>query len=127
MSEKSIPERLFLKTGYRFLLLDEPPGYLDLMGKLPEDVEMIRELQPPISVIQIFVRDRVELETALKRIAPVQTSSTAVWITYPKGTSGIRTDINRDNIFGYVKTLGMTANTMISIDSTWSALRVKLL
>lgn len=126
MSDKSIPERLFLKKEYHFLLLGEPPGYEEIMGSLPEGVVVVREPQSNLNIIQGFVKNRVELETLLKTLRPYLTPNIPVWVCYPKGTSGVKTDINRDTIYRYVQTLSMTANTMISIDSTWSALRVKL-
>jgi hypothetical protein len=127
MSDKSIPERLFLKKGYRFLLLGEPPGYVALMGSLPEGVVLVREPQSNLNIVQGFVKNQVELETLLRTLQPYLTSTIPIWVCYPKGTSGIKTDINRDTIYRYMQTLSMTANTMISIDSTWSAMRVKLL
>lgn len=127
MSEKSITERLFLKKGYRFLLLNDPPGYLELMGPLPEGVALLREPLQGMNVAQVFVKDQAELESALKTLLPYLTPAIPVWVSYPKGTSGVKTDINRDTIWRYVQTLTMTANSMISIDDTWSAMRVKLL
>jgi hypothetical protein len=127
MSDKSIPERLFLKKGYHFLLLGEPPGYMELLGPLPEDVVLVREPQSNLNLIQGFVKNQVELEIILKSLQPYLTPNIPIWVCYPKGTSGMKTDINRDTIYRYVQTLSMTANTMISIDSTWSALRVKLI
>jgi hypothetical protein len=127
MSEKSIPERLFLKKGYRFLLLNDPPGYQELMGPLPEGVALLREPQQGMNVAQVFVKDQAELESALKTLLPYLTPAIPIWVSYPKGTSGVKTDINRDTIWRYVQILTMTANSMISIDDTWSAMRVKLL
>jgi hypothetical protein len=47
------------------------------------------------------------------------------WVTYPKGTSRIPVDINRDIIAVYARTIWMVGIAMISIDATWSALRLK--
>ena len=123
MSVKSISERLFLKKEYRFLLIGDPSGYVESMGTLPEGLVLLREPQPPMHVIQVFVKDHASLEKALAKLQPFLTPKTPVWITYPKGTSGIKTDVNRDIIWRYVQTLGMNANSMISIDDTWSAMR----
>jgi hypothetical protein len=127
MSDKSIPERLFLKKGYRFLLLGEPPGYVDSMGALPEGLTLMREPHPPIDVIQVFVKDKKGLEKVLADLLPFLTPKIPVWVSYPKGTAGIKMDINRDFIWQYVNTLSMSATSIFLIDSTWSAMRVKLI
>ena len=46
-----------------------------------------------------------------------------MWVTYPKGTSKTPTDINRDIIAVYARTIGMEAVVNFSVDDTWSALR----
>jgi hypothetical protein len=39
----------------------------------------------------------------------------------------VKTDIHRDTINAYAKTLGLEGVAMISIDDDWSALRLKLI
>jgi hypothetical protein len=50
-----------------------------------------------------------------------------MWVTYHKGTSKVKTDINRDTINAYVHSIGLEGVAMISIDEDWSALRLKLI
>ena len=48
-----------------------------------------------------------------------------LWFAYPKGTSKIKTDINRDIIRVTGEEFGITTVTAISINDTWSALRFR--
>jgi hypothetical protein len=48
-------------------------------------------------------------------------------VTYNKGTSKHKTDINRDSINAYAHSIGMEGVAMISLDEDWSALRLKIL
>ena len=48
-----------------------------------------------------------------------------VWVTYPKDTSKMKTDINRDSIREYTQTIGREADAIFSVDDDWSALRMK--
>lgn len=48
-----------------------------------------------------------------------------LWFAYPKGTSQIKTDINRDTIRVTGEEFNITTVTAISIDDTWSALRFR--
>ena len=61
------------------------------------------------------------LNKQLKHIEP----DSILWIAYPKGTSGIKTDINRDTIRPAVEEYGIQTVTAISINDTWSALRFR--
>ncbi|MFM6948653.1 MAG: hypothetical protein ACKOWQ_06545 [Aquirufa sp.] len=48
-----------------------------------------------------------------------------LWFAYPKGTSKIKTDINRDILRVTGEEFGITTVTAIAIDETWSALRFR--
>ncbi|HTE31422.1 MAG TPA: hypothetical protein VK666_13670 [Chryseolinea sp.] len=61
------------------------------------------------------------LKTKLKNIE----HDSVLWFAYPKQSSGIKTDINRDTIRVTGEEFGITTVTAISIDETWSALRFR--
>ena len=73
----------------------------------------------------VFVNDDKEyldfLKGELKNIEP----DSVLWFAYPKGTSKIKTDINRDTMRGTGEDFGITTVTAISINDTWSALRFR--
>jgi len=73
----------------------------------------------------VFINNKKEyldfLNTQLKNIEP----DSILWFAYPKGTSKIKTDINRDTIRETGEGFSITTVTAISIDDTWSALRFR--
>ncbi len=73
----------------------------------------------------VFINNNKEylgfLKNDLKNIEP----DSVLWFAYPKGTSKIKTDINRDTIRVTGEEFGITTVTAISIDDTWSALRFR--
>ena len=127
MSDKPISQRLSLKPGCRFLVINPPDGYRSLMGVLPAGVELLAETSQPVEAIQVFVANRGELEAQLPRLKLLLTRNGMMWVTYHKGTSKVKTDINRDTIVAYAQTLGLQGVAMISIDQDWAALRLKFL
>lgn len=73
----------------------------------------------------VFINDKKQftdfLKSSLKNIEP----DSVLWFAYPKGTSKIKTDINRDIVRVTGEEYGITTVTAISIDDTWSALRFR--
>ncbi|GAB3933112.1 hypothetical protein [Larkinella terrae] len=73
----------------------------------------------------VFVTNNQEyldfLNHHLKTVEP----DSVLWFAYPKGTSKVKTDINRDSLRLTGETFGITTVTAISIDDTWSALRFR--
>lgn len=74
----------------------------------------------------LFVTNKEEMNKwfpkVIKRIVP----DSVFWLAYPKGRSKIKTDINRDKLWELMKPLGYRPVSMVSIDETWSAMRVRL-
>jgi agmatine/peptidylarginine deiminase len=126
MSDKSIAQKLSIKPGYKFLLVNPPQGYLVVLGELPTEAILLSDSSCMVETIQVFVANRAELEAQLPRLKELMAPKGMLWVTYHKGTSKVKTDIHRDTINAYAKTLGLEGVAMISIDEDWSSLRLKL-
>jgi hypothetical protein len=125
MSNKSIADKLLIKPGYSVLFVNAPQGYSGLLGELSAEVAVLKDAVGRADVIQAFVSSKKELEGQLPGLKKRLKPEGLLWVTYPKGTSRLKADINRDSIAAYAKTLGLQAVAMISIDDIWSALRLK--
>ncbi len=125
MPEKTVAEKLLIKEGYRLAIVNPPGGYLDSMGKLPAKATKAEIGAGNLDFIQAFVSSRKELEASLTGLKAALKRDGLLWITYPKGTSKTKTDLNRDSINAYAQSIGMQGVAMISVDDTWSALRLR--
>ena len=125
MSDKSVAEKLFIKEGYRILIINEPEGYRRVLGKLPQKIDVSTKASGQADLIQLFVGSRKELETNLPGLKAALKPKGLLWAIYPKGTSKAKADINRDTIGAYALSIGLQPVAMVSIDETWSALRLK--
>jgi hypothetical protein len=125
MSDKSIAQKLSIKPDNKFLLVDPPDGYLAKLGEMPKGVIILSDSSCLVEAIQVFVVNRAELEAQLPRLKQLLAPKGMLWVTYHKGTSKVKTDINRDTINAYASSLGLQGVAIISIDDDWSALRLK--
>ncbi len=124
MSEKTVAQKLLFKAGYQVMLINPPTGYESSLG-LPPGVTVLTESSAPVDLVQVFVSSRKELEEKLEKLKKLLKPSGLLWVSYPKGTSKIKADINRDSINDYAHSIGLQGVAMVSIDDTWSALRLK--
>jgi hypothetical protein len=72
-----------------------------------------------------FINNNKEYLDFLKKELKHVEADSVLWFAYPKGTSKIKTDINRDTIRVTGEEFGITTVTAISINDTWSALRFR--
>lgn len=127
MTDKSITQKLQIKVNRTVLFVNAPGDYDAKLGTLPEGVFVVRKAHGPIDIIQVFVNSRRELEEQLPRLKSLLTPGGVLWVTYHKGTSCTATDINRDSIAAYARSLGMQTVAQIAVDADWSALRLKII
>ncbi len=76
-------------------------------------------------VIQIFMSSKQELEGQLVKLKLQLAEKGILWVTYPKGTSKMNTNINRDIIRKYGHYVGFETLAIFSIDTNWAALMLK--
>jgi hypothetical protein len=73
----------------------------------------------------VFITNKKEFTDFLKKSMSKIEHDSVLWFAYPKGTSKVKTDINRDIIRVTGEEYGITTVTAISINDTWSALRFR--
>jgi hypothetical protein len=122
---------MLIKPGHTVLVINPPEGYLEGVGALPPGAvlataEQAPAAQAPVNVLQLFVRNRRELEQQLPVMRSLLKPAGLLWVCYTKGTSKkYKTDIHRDSINAYAASLGWSSVMIIAIDEDWSALRLK--
>lgn len=73
----------------------------------------------------VFVNDKEEFLHFLQNSLSQIEYDSVLWIAYPKQSSKIKTDINRDILWQTAEPFGITAVSAVSINETWSALRLR--
>ena len=121
-SQKSVVEKLLLKSGARAAVLGAPNGYL---RQFPRNMTIDEELGAgEYDFIQAFTSRKDDLVALAAKIRSSARPGAYLWVAYPKGKS-MATDLNRDIVRTTLQPLGLDPVAQIAIDDTWSALRVK--
>ena len=122
MSEKTIADKMFLRTAKSMLILNGSvhPG---MVAQMPP--QLLKTDQDKVDVVLLFAMNRKELEQYLPLAKERLGEKGSLWVAYLKQTASKATDINRDSISAYAKEQGITTVAIISVDGDWSALRMK--
>jgi hypothetical protein len=97
----------------------------DELAPLPDGAEVTQRAHGHFDVVQAFVRTKADVD---KRAAVVVKSAKpggVIWLCWPKQSSHVETELNRDVLFEHAQRHGLRAVSNVSIDETWSALRFK--
>ena len=121
VAELSLAHKLKLKPGLQAAILNAPADYLVELA--PERVSIDHILAGKYDWIQVFVNNRTELEHLLPAVIDALKPVSILWVSFPKATSGIQTDLTRDQ--GWDTLTELKRINLVSINLTWSAFSMR--
>lgn len=122
---EALIKKLRLLPDMKALVLNAPSAhYLDELG-LTAEATMNADVHAQYDFVMLFVTSMAELEVHAPAALAAVKEDGLLWITYPKGSSRIKIDINRDTGWKYMLELKQEGVAMISMDDTWSSMRYR--
>jgi hypothetical protein len=123
MTDNPLVKKLQLKPGLRALFLNVPASYVESLGPLSEEVALVDGPPGTLDFVQLFVRDSGELAAFAPAALAAIKRDGVFWISYPKKSSGIVSDLTRDEGWAPIYAAGLRPVTQIAVDEIWSAVR----
>jgi len=105
--------------------MNPPPGFMDQLGDLPQDVKVAHQPEGTFDFVHLFIKNVAELESLGPAAIEAVKYDGVFWISYPKRSSKVETNITRDVGWDSVTRAGLRPVTQVSIDDVWSALRFR--
>ena len=125
MPEKSLAEKMKLRPEHHAGVINPPAGYL-------KELEAPRTMKPsarlddgPFDWLQIFVKSQAELKSLAPKLLAALKPVSMLWVSFPKGTSTIQTDLTRDKGWRPLEPLGLKWINLVSVNETWSAFALR--
>jgi hypothetical protein len=122
-SGRTLVQKLGVPPGVSMVALGAPPDYASLLGRLPPDVEIRSRLPASADFVHQFARRRANLKTAFPRLARALSDTGVLWISWPKKTSGVRTDLDENVVRDLGLEQGLVDVKVCAIDGVWSGLK----
>ncbi len=119
-----LPKKLGIKEGMTVVALGAPRSYRTSLGELPAKVTVTGRLAPSNTFIHLFVRRRDLFSRELKRCRDRLLDDGVIWVSWPKRSSAIETDVTEDTIRAVALPLGLVDTKVCAVDETWSGLKV---
>ena len=122
-SRKSLVEKLGIKEGFAISIIGAPEDYPATLGKLPSGVKQSKKLEGPLDFVQFFCSKRSQLEQNFQRLKGVLSASGMLWVSWPKGSSGVPTDLTENMVREIGLKNGLVDVKVCAVDETWSGLK----
>ncbi|MEY4052631.1 MAG: hypothetical protein EB092_02520 [Chitinophagia bacterium] len=125
---QNILEKLQLKEEKNILIQGLPSSVEKQFAKLSYNKNLTPLLKTrKIDFALIFAINQLQLNNILKEVFPALHPESKLWIAYPKTTSKIVSDLNRDASWEILSKNEFEAVRQITLDHVWTAMRFKKL
>ena len=122
-SGKPVVQKLGIKPGFRIFVVGAPAAYGDIVGKLPANATMAARLKPPLDMVHMFATEAAGLAGKLRSYRDAIAPDGMVWVSWPKKSSGVATDLTEVVLRETALPLGLVDIKVCAIDETWSGLK----
>jgi hypothetical protein len=119
-----LAKKLGIKEGSRILLLDAPEGYAQLVDPLPMGVHFETQPSQAIAIAHVFVTRKEDLRKHLATLRKKLNAEAALWVSWPKKSAKVPTDITEDTIREVGLPLGFVDIKVCAVSEVWSGLKL---
>ncbi|WP_298539454.1 DUF3052 domain-containing protein [uncultured Aquimarina sp.] len=119
-----LAKKLGIKDGLALLFYNRPDHYWNLFSDLPKNIKELYKVTPEeADFIHVFCTSANELHTQIPIYKTALKKTGMLWVSWPKGSSKIPTDLKREPIREYLLDIGLVDIKVAAVDEDWSGLK----
>ena len=123
-SGRSVVQKLGLKPGFCIFVDGAPASYDKVVGPLPADTTIAPRLKATLDMVHLFAMQAAALRKKLPACREAIAPDGMVWVSWPKKSSGVATDVTENLVRDTALSLGLVDIKVCAIDDTWSGLKL---
>jgi hypothetical protein len=118
-----LPKKLGIKDGFKVSLIDAPAEVVAELKAPLGKCEIAKDGKTPLDFAMFFTRSSAALEKEFPRITKKLTSAGMLWVSWPKKSSGVPTDLNENIIREIGLAAGLVDVKVCAVTDVWSGLK----
>jgi hypothetical protein len=119
-----LARKLGIRSGSRIRLVNQPGHYFALLADMPADVRIVKEKKTKKDLIHYFATSLSRLEADIGGLRKEIEANGAIWVSWPKKSSGISTDLDENVIRNAALKNKLVDVKVCAVDDVWSALKL---
>ena len=121
-----LTKKLGFKEHSLVLLIDAPADYAQLFAPMPAGVQFISKPSRNVDIAHVFVSRRSTLSKYLSQLRETLDVQASIWVSWPKKTAKVPTDITEDTVREVALPLGFVDIKVCAVTDVWSGLKLVL-
>jgi hypothetical protein len=123
-SEKPLARKLGIDKPMIVYTVDAPTEYRDWLGDLSPGVHLRTSQPRPLTAAHVFVTRKEELRKRLRALRKAIDPAGFVWISWPKKSAKVATDVTEDTIREVALPQGWVDIKVCAVSDVWSGLKL---
>jgi len=119
-----LTKKLGISKGARLLAINASNDYPKLLAPLPEGVVFEKRLSRLTGIVHLFSVQKARMAAELERLRGSIRPDASVWVSWPKKSSKVSTDITEDTIRELALPLGFVDIKVCAVSEVWSGLKL---
>lgn len=123
-SGTTLAKKLGIKENFHVDIINAPEYYLSLFTDLPANLYFEDNKDTKLDLIHFFTKSQGEYKSKLLQLKNRIEPNGSIWISWPKKSSKVATDITEDIIRHFALQTGLVDIKVCAVDETWSGLKL---
>jgi len=118
-----LPRKLGIKDGFRVAFIDLPSDVRAELSDLLATCEDLSSKKSEIDFAMIFTKSHTSLIKDFVRLSKRLTPAGMIWVSWPKKSSGVPTDIDENKVRATGLDAGLVDVKVCAVTDVWSGLK----
>jgi hypothetical protein len=119
-----LARKLGIAAGMHIVAKNAPEEYLRWLEPLPENVTFEPKVSAASALVHLFIDRKDELARHLAVARKKLAATAVVWVSWPKKSSRVPTDVTEDVIREVALPLGFVDIKVCAVSDVWSGLKL---
>lgn len=118
-----LPKKLGIKDGFHVLFIAAPDEVRVELKSALSACEVVSDSKGPVDFAMLFTKSKAELAKEFKRISKALAPAGMLWVSWPKKSSGVATDLDENVVREIGLAAGLVDVKVCAVTEVWSGLK----
>ena len=118
-----LSKKLGIRPKFKTAFFELPADVSKELKKTLADCDLAKDGQAGLDFAMIFIRSQAEIKEQFPRYARRLAPAGVLWVSWPKKTSGIATDLNENDVRRIGLLAGLVDVKVCAVNEVWSGLK----
>jgi hypothetical protein len=119
-----LAKKLGVKDGQKTWRSKMPASVAEGIAEFGVAPELVKAPRAGLEMAHVFVTRRAELVRELVRLREVLAADGVIWVSWPKKSAGVPTDVTDNAVRDVCLPLGLVDIKVCAVDAVWSGLKL---